>query len=346
MNKRSSGWWQAVTSGLIVLALIFSPLTSRAFAADNASASPSDAAKDSLNRLLAGATPMGVADLKAMQAHVRSLTDQLMKCTVGVQVGHAQGSGVIISKDGYVLTAAHVAGKANKEVDFFFADGTTKKGKTLGLNRTLDAGLMKIADVTDLPYAEMSAPGKVSEGQWCLAMGHPGGYQSDRKPVLRLGRVLAIKGEESITTDCTLVGGDSGGPLFDMQGKVIGINSRIASQLTANMHVPVNTFQETWDRLKKAEEWGHYPGQTPWLGVRGEEGATEAKLARVESDSPGEKGGLKAGDIITKFDGVTITDFSSLSAEVQKCQPGATVDVDVKRGDKTETLKVRIGRRD
>ena len=73
-----------------------------------------------LNRLLAGASPMGVADLKAMQAHVRTLTDQLMKCTVGVQVGNAQGSGVVISKDGYVLTAAHVAGKANRTREVLF----------------------------------------------------------------------------------------------------------------------------------------------------------------------------------------------------------------------------------
>ncbi|MCI0361892.1 MAG: S1C family serine protease [Planctomycetaceae bacterium] len=328
------------------MGLLVTPLAAPSVAADNATATPADAAKDSLNRLLAGATPMGVADLKAMQAHVRSLTDQLMKCTVGVEVGRAQGSGVIISKDGYVLTAAHVAGRPNKDVIFYLADGTKREGKTLGLNRTLDAGLMKITDAADLPFAEMGLSKNVNEGQWCLAMGHPGGYQSDRKPVLRLGRVLAITGSESITTDCTLVGGDSGGPLFDMQGKVIGINSRIATGLTANMHVPVGTFQETWERLKKAEEWGHYPGQTPWLGVVGEEGTTEARLAKVNPDSPAEKGGLKPGDIITKFDGVTITDFASLSAEVQKCQPGAKMGVEVKRGDETIALTIRIGRKD
>jgi len=288
---------------------------------------------------------MGVADLKAMQAHVRSLTDQLMKCTVGVQVGPAQGSGVIISKDGYVLTAAHVAGKANKDVMFFLADGTKKKGKTLGLNRTLDAGLMKIDGAADLPFAEMGLSNQLNDGQWCLATGHPGGYQDDRKPVLRLGRIL-LSTSDAITTDCTLVGGDSGGPLFDMQGKVIGINSRIATALSANMHVPVSTFKETWDRLTKAEEWGHYPGQKPSLGVRGEEGATEAKLATVFPDSPAEQAGLKPGDIVLKFDEVTITDFASLAAEVQKCQPGAKVKVEIKRGDETKEIDLRVGRKD
>jgi serine protease Do len=346
MIRRSFGLWKRLASGTLTLALLISPAFSPDLtAADDAAATSVDAAKESLTRLLSGGTPMGLADLKSMEAHVRTLTDKLMKCTVGVEVGRAQGSGVIISKDGYVLTAAHVAGRANRTVKFYFADGTMKLGQTLGLNRTLDAGLMKIADVSDLPFAEMGAANQLNEGQWCLAMGHPGGYQSDRKPVLRAGRVL-FNGNDVITTDCTLVGGDSGGPLFDLQGKVIGINSRIASELRANMHVPVNAFQETWERLTKAEEWGHYPGQAPWIGVGGESAEGPAKLARVEADSPGDRAGLKPGDIILKFDSVEIANFNALIEEVQKLQPGARVKVEVKRGEETKTLDLRIGRKD
>lgn len=304
------------------------------------------AAKESLERLFGGAVPGSVADLRAMQDHVRQLTGQLVKTTVGVTVGNAQGSGVIISKDGYVLTAAHVANRPNREVTFLLADGRKLKGKTLGLNRSLDSGLMKIDGVDDLPFAEMGKTDGLKLGHWCLATGHPGGYQEDRQPVLRLGRVQWISNDKTIVTDCTLVGGDSGGPLFDMYGRVIGINSRIASDIKANMHVPVSTFSETWDRLTKAEAWGHYPGENPYLGVKGAPDATNAQLTEVKPGSPAEKAKLEVGDIVLKFGKKDITDFKSLIDAVQETQPRENVKVLVQRGEETKELTVQIGRLD
>jgi serine protease Do len=314
--------------------------------AESAAVSADASASERLQKLFAGGTPMGLADLKAMQSHVQKLTEQLSKATVGVEVGQAQGSGVIISKDGMVLTAAHVAGKPNVPVSFFLADGRTVKGITLGLNRSMDAGLMKITDAGEYPFAEMGASNDLREGQWCLATGHPGGYQSDRGIVLRLGRVLLLA-KEAITTDCTLVGGDSGGPLFDMQGRVIGINSRIAGPIEANMHVPVSTYkdQDTWERLNKGDAWGHYPGQEPYIGVRGEPGTTNAKVASVVPDSPAAKAGLKAGDIVLKFGDLALSDFPSLSAAVRQRQPGDDITLSVQRADATIELKLKLGKK-
>src|SRR5207249_1980480 len=105
-------------------------------------------------------------------------------------------------------------------------------------------------------------------------------------------------------TDCTLVGGDSGGPLFDMQGRLIGIHSRISNSITANIHVPVDTYRDTWDRLAKAEVWGAGIGgrasaDAGYLGVECDDSNPKAcKITRVITGSPAEKAGLKVGDIV------------------------------------------------
>jgi serine protease Do len=331
------------------------PTGGRAGAADTAApaaAQPAvtitaQAIDENLRKILGGGVPVGLADLRAMQTHVQKLTEQLQKCTVGVTVGNAQGSGVIISKDGYVLTAAHVAGKPNNTVIFSLADGRELTGKTLGLNKSMDAGLMKIEDAGEFPFAEMGTSDALKEGQWCLATGHPGGYQEDRGVVLRLGRVLLLPTQETkaITTDCTLVGGDSGGPLFDMDGRVIGINSRIAGQLVANMHVPVGEFKASWERLNKGEAWGHYPGQEPVLGVRGEEGATNAKISLVFPKSPAEKADLRVGDIVVKFDGQDIGTFQELRDAVALHFPNDLVKLQVKRGEELLQIELRLGKK-
>jgi serine protease Do len=330
---------------LVAAALLLPPTILPAAETTASPAAGEELAKANLDRLLKGSPPMGLDDLRVMQDHVRKLTDQLMKCTVGVQVGQAQGSGVIISKDGYVLTAAHVAGKANKTVQFIMSDGRVLRGKTLGLNRTLDSGLMKInSKDEEFPFAEMGQSDQLKDNQWCLATGHPGGYQEDRKAVLRVGRVL-LNQTDTITTDCTLVGGDSGGPLFDLSGKVVGINSRIAGHLNANMHVPVSTFKETWDRLAKGDEWGYMPGNKPFIGVKGDNSATTAKIASIEPNSPADKAKVQPGDIVVKVDDQEVQDFDALIRIISEHQPGDDVKLLVKRGEETVELSLEIGKK-
>lgn len=311
---------------------------------DAAPAKVAETVSDGLSKILMGGAPNSVADLKAMQERVQKLTEKLMTATVGVQVGQAQGSGVIVTKDGYVLTAAHVSGQPGRDVIFIMSDGKTLKGRTLGLNRTIDAGLMKITEGADFPSVEMGLSDILKDGQWCLATGHPGGYQSDRKPVLRLGRVL-LADANTITTDCTLVGGDSGGPLFDFDGKVIGINSRIAGPISANMHVPVNTFKETWDRMVKGDAWGHLPGNDPIIGIRGDDTVKEAKIGKVNADSPAAKAGMMEGDIVLEADGNAVPDFAAFKEIINEHQPGDELRLKIKRGDQELEIKVKLGKR-
>ena len=108
------------------------------------------------------------------------------------------------------------------------------------------------------------------------------------------------------------------------------------------MHVPVGTFKDTWERLTKSEAWGHFPGNEPYIGVRGEQGAAEAKIATVLPDSPASKAGLLTGDIVTKIDDVPLTDFASLIGVHPRAPAGRNVKLVVKRGEETKEIQVKL----
>ena len=205
------------------------------------------------NDAIAGA-PKDIADLQALEKQIKAVAAKVVPAVVGIRIGSATGSGVVVSEDGIVMTAGHVAGKPGQAVIFFFADGKIAKGITLGSYITADAGLMKIIDPGKWPFVEKGRSDSLKLGSWCVAIGHPLGYQKGRPPVVRVGRVLK-KTDDVLQTDCALVFGDSGGPLLDLDGKVVGINSRIGGQTDVNFHVAVDVFQTHWDRLLKSEAW-------------------------------------------------------------------------------------------
>src|SRR5205823_2864588 len=131
--------------------------------------------------------PESVEDLKALQKHVKSLLPRIIACTVNVKVGAGQGSGVIVSEDGYVLTAGHVSGKPGRDVDVVLPNGRKVKGKTLGNNGRIDSGMIKITTQEKWQFVEMGNSASLKKGQWCIAIGHPGGYEVGRSPVVRVG---------------------------------------------------------------------------------------------------------------------------------------------------------------
>ncbi len=216
-------------------------------------------------------TPNSIDELRAMEQHTQKVIDKVMPAVVGVRVGPGQGSGVIIDDEGHILTAGHVSGTPGKVAFVVLADGTTLRAKTLGQYKSIDSGMVQIEmdnkDNKDklkdkkLPFLEMGKSSELVKGQWVLGIGHPGGFRKNRPPVVRVGRILHAD-SFVIQTDCTLVGGDSGGPLFDMQGRVVGIHSRIGGfTITENMHVPVDTFRTTFDKLARGESWGKKLGE-------------------------------------------------------------------------------------
>jgi serine protease Do len=283
---------------------------------------------------LAKKSPATVAELRALQKQVQKVAQAVTPCTVGILIGGASGSGVIVSADGLVLTAGHVSGKADQTCTLVLSDGRRVKGKTLGANNGIDSGMITITEGGPYPYADMGDSKGLTKGQWCVSIGHPNGVQPGRPPVVRLGRVITAN-DTLIQTDCTLVGGDSGGPLFDLDGKVIGIHSRIGFLITANIHVPVETYRVTWDRLVKGEVWGgKAPGRVVslrLLGFRFKRGAEGLVVEELKEGSPAAKCGLRVDDKVVACGGSTVDTTDELVAQLKKKAPGETVRLEVDR---------------
>ncbi len=304
----------------------------------------------SLTSLLSsGGVPQTIDQLRELESQQRKVAAAVVDCTVSVKIGPAQGCGVIITESGYILTAAHVAMHPGKTADIMLSDGRVVQATTLGMNRNVDAGLIKINPNQNggrpWPHASLGSSEELVPGMWCIATGHPGGYDRQRGPVTRVGRILAIR-PTAIVTDCALIGGDSGGPLFNITGKLIAVHSRIGNDVADNLHVPIDHYATSWERMQQSDSWGSLPGFKPVLGVKGDPSATEAIVEFVHAGSPAEAAGILPGDIIEEFGDKSINDFESLREAVADTMPGERVRVLINREGKRRMLNVEIGRAD
>lgn len=275
------------------------------------------------------------------------------------------GSGVIVSADGLILTAAHVVQAVGDEFTVILSTGVRANAKALGKNFSRDSALAKITTPGTYPHVSRAAADALTEGEWCVAFGHPGGYEVDRAAPLRLGRVLEKDVDGFIVSDCTLSGGDSGGPLFNLEGKLIGIHSSIGWRVEENRHVPMAAFEKDWDRLMNGEAWGRL-GQVereprrrqraePQLAAQPEPdqaalGVTVvtsyeqpgAIVSAVAAKSPARTAGVEAGDIITKINGKSVADSEELGLSVRSCKPGEEITLTIQRNGRSQDLKIKL----
>ena len=298
--------------------------------------------------------PESVRDLRKIQEALQGSLEEARKATVGIDLGGGAGSGVIVSEDGLVLTAAHVSGGVDKELTVILEDGTRLKAKSLGLVASTDAAMMQITEETEdgtYPFVELERNDSTRLGDWVFSLGHSGGFDKERGVVVRIGRLVRVA-NRTIQSDCKLIGGDSGGPLFDLNGKLIGIHSRVGASLEQNMHVPIREFIDNWDKMKSGEFIGEGPfaqkkekGQA-FVGVETEEcEGPGVRVGRVGEETPAEAAGLKTGDVILKIGEDEVVDKEGFTALIFELFPGDKVEMTILRDGEEQTIEIKLGGR-
>ena len=281
-------------------------------------------------------------DLRAVESKAQEIYRRAMPAVVSV----SGGSGVVVSADGYVLTVAHVGVRSGRRVTITFPDGTAVRGRTLGNDRgEVDAGLIKIDGDGPFPFVPMGRSADLQRGTWCLAVGYPVRFERGKPPALRIGRVLQSQ-PHAIITDCTIMGGDSGGPLLDLEGNLIGISSRCDDRLTTNIHVAIDCYRANWERLVAGEDFASTPWSVAYLGVDRVEDSSEPRIGWIYDGSGAAQAGLQVGDLLLKFDGTTLSQYDQLPPLIERRRPGDEVEIEVRRGDDQLTLKAKLGARE
>ena len=267
----------------------------------------------------------------------------------------AQGSGFIIKPDGYILTNAHVVG-GKGEVTVKLTDKREFKAKVIGADPRTDVALLKI-EATGLPTVDVGDPNQVKVGQWVAAIGSPFGFENSISAGIVSAKGRALPDETYvpfIQTDTAVNPGNSGGPLFDLSGKVIGINSQIYSRSGGYMGlafaIPIDIAMDVASQLQ--EQGKVTRGR---IGVQIQElsadlaksfGLSEpngALVSSVEKDGPADRAGFKTGDVIVEFDGKKVGDSRQLPLIVGAVKPGRDTVAKVWREGKEQTLHVTVG---
>jgi serine protease Do len=293
-------------------------------------------------------------DLAALEAKVKSVAQQTLPATVALlsEDTNSSGSGVLVSADGLILTAAHVVQGA-EEMFVVFPDGEQVTGKVLGANYSKDIAMVKAKGKGPFPFVKLGESKPLRAGDWLVALGHSTGFDATRTPPVRFGRVISEGPGNFLTTDCTLIGGDSGGPLFDLDGKLVGIHSSIGKDRENNNHAGIDGFKDDWNRMLDGKSWGALtlnPFANPEMPVLGIAMGMRPEQKGVMVDgvvdgSPAAMAGLKVGDMIAALDGNTIHDGGELLQMLAKREAGDSVKLDVLRDDKTFSTMVKLMRR-
>lgn len=272
-----------------------------------------------------------------------------------VQQRRSLGSGFIIAEEGIIITNNHVIDEAD-EISIKLYDGTELEATLIGKDDKLDIAVLKVESDEKLPFVKFGDDSKSRVGDWVLAIGNPLGLGGTVTAGIISARNRNINSgpyDQYIQTDAAINRGNSGGPMFNMDGEVIGINTAIYSQSGGNIGigfaVPSNQAQVVIDQLR---EFGRT--KRGRIGVRitevsdeiaeslGLDNSNGALVNSVEDDSPSSKAGVEFGDIIIEFNGTEVKEMRDLTTVVANTEIGSTADMVVLREGKRKTLQITI----
>ncbi|MFO7920981.1 Do family serine endopeptidase [Rhodobacteraceae bacterium W635] len=270
---------------------------------------------------------------------------------------NALGSGFVISEDGYIVTNNHVIEQAD-EIMVEFRDGPELPAEVIGTDPNTDIALLKVDPDEPLDFVNFGNSDAARVGDWVMAVGNPlgQGFSVSVGIVSARGRALSGTYDDFIQTDAAINRGNSGGPLFNMDGEVVGVNTAILSPNGGSIGIGFSMASNVVSGVvTQLQEFGET--RRGWLGVRiqdvtpeiaeglGLDAASGALVTDVP-DGPARDGGVEVGDVITSFDGVEVNDTRELVRVVADAPVGETVRVVVLREGVTETLRVTLGRRE
>lgn len=269
----------------------------------------------------------------------------------------ALGSGFVISEDGYIVTNNHVIEGAD-EIEIEFFEGFTLPATLVGTDPKTDIAVLKVESDKPLVFVAFGDSDVARMGDWVMAMGNPlgQGFSISAGIVSQRGRALQGAYDDYIQTDAAINRGNSGGPLFNMDGEVIGVNTAILSPNGGSIGIGFSMASNVVNRVTdQLIEFGET--RRGWLGVKiqnvsedvaeamGLDSASGALITDVP-EGPSKTAGIEAGDVIVSFDGKDVEDANALVRTVGEAEVGKAVRVVVFRDGKTKTLMVTLGRRE
>lgn len=291
-------------------------------------------------------------DIAGLENSIQQVVEKVRPATVAVRMDDGDASGVIVSKEGHVLTAGHCVMQPGTKFKIELPDGRVFDAVGLGMAPTLDCGLIKIEEEGDWPFVELGWSSELKKNQPCISLGHSHGFSPQRGPVVRFGRIVEPISDVNgyIQSSCLMEPGDSGGPLFDLKGRLIGIHSQCGEVLDENFEVPVDAYRRFWNQLNEPEKFrAHKTNAGPNFGITfpsgggnfgfGESSSTSVRIRKVDDEGWAASQGLRKNDRLKKIDGQRVS--NPLQAQMMLYRAflmKEKVDVEILRDKEDKTL--------